>query len=118
MEERFKKIEDWAFSLRLRYRIGLALAINKHNVEPGALYAPLSAEFYFPLGDDASGLLAQQNRLSAGLGYVFNKIWRVEVRYARQGVRDTVDADFQTTNEFLEFRLKTALRIRDLIKSR
>jgi len=118
LEERFNKIEDWEFSLRLRYRIGLSWAINKYSVEPGALYAPFSAEFYFPLGEDASGFLAQQNRLTAGLGYVFNKIWRVEVRYARQRVRDTVDADFRDTREFIEVRLKTALRIRDLIKSR
>ena len=33
LEERFNKIEDWEFSLRLRYRIGLAWAINKYSVE-------------------------------------------------------------------------------------
>ncbi len=74
-------------------------------VEPGAFYLPLKAEFFVPLGDDIEELFTKQARYSAGLGYVFDKSWTTELRYARLRMRDTIGADLRTTDHFIELRV-------------
>jgi len=118
LEERFRRTEDSSFALRLRYRLAFAIPLNRYTVEPGAYYLPLKAEFYLPLGDDIEGLFAKQARYSAGLGYVFDKKWTIEMRYARLRMRDTIGADVQTTDHFIELRVKSSFRIVDLLKGR
>jgi hypothetical protein len=118
LEERFRRTEDWGFALRFRYRLAFAIPLNRHTIEARAFYLPVKAEFFVPLGDDAEELFAKQTRFSAGLGYVFDKSWTLEVRYAQLRMRDTIGADLQTTDHFIELRLKSSFRIVDLIKGR
>ncbi len=118
LEERFRRTEDWSFALRFRYRLAFSIPLNRYTVEPGAFYIPLKAEFFVPLGDDIEELFAKQARYSAGLGYVFDKSWTIELRYARLRMRDTIDADLQTTDHFIELRVKSSFRIVDLLKGR
>ena len=118
LEERFRRTEDWNFALRLRYRLAVSIPLNRHTVEPGAFYLPLKAEFFVPLGDDVEELFANQARYSAGLGYVFDKSWTAELRYAGHRLRDTIDANVRTTEHFIELRVKSSFRIVDLIKGR
>jgi len=56
--------------------------------------------------------------LTAGLGYVSGKSWTGELRYSLLRMRDTVDADLETTDHFIELRVKSSFRIVDLIKGR
>jgi len=118
LEERFKNTTDWSFAARLRYRLSFKIPINKYTLEPGGFYAPLQAEFYIPLGSEIQEFYAQQALYSAGIGYVFNKAWTLELRYARQNSRDTIGANLETTEQFIELRLKSSFRIVDLLKSR
>ena len=118
LEERFKNTNDWSFAARLRYRLSFKIPINKYTLEPGGFYIPLKAEFYIPLGSEIQDFYAQQARYSAGIGYVFNKQWTLELRYARQRLRNTVDENLQPTDQFIEIRLKSSFRIVDLLKSR
>ena len=118
LEERFRNTEDWEFALRLRYRLAFSIPLNRYTVEPGAFYLPLKAEFYVPLGDDVEELLANQARYGAGIGYVFDKSWRAELRYSQLRQRDTIDVGLETTDHYIELRVKSAFRIVDLIKGR
>ena len=118
LEERFQKTGDWGFALRLRYRLAFAFPINRYTVEPGAFFVPLKAEFYVPLGDDVEELFAKRARYTVGLGYVLNTSWTIELRYAWQQQRDTIGADLRTTDQFIEFRIKSSFRITDLLKGR
>ena len=118
LEERFKNTTDWSFAARLRYRLSFKIPINKYTLEPGGFYVPLKAEFYIPLGSEIQEFYAQQARYSAGIGYVFNKQWTLELRYARQQLRNTIDEGLRTTDQFIELRLKSSFRIVDLMKSR
>ena len=118
LEERFKRTTDWDFALRFRYRLAFAIPVNRYTVEPGAFFVPLKAEFYMPIGNEVEELFAKRARFTAGLGHVFSKSWTAVLRYAWQRSRDTIGADFQTTDQFIEFRIKTQVRIRDLLKSR
>lgn len=118
LEERFQKAGDWSFAVRLRYRLSFKFPINTYTLQPGGFYLPLKAEFYIPLGSEVQELFAKQARYSAGLGYVFNKSWTAELRYARQESRDTIGADVETTDHFIELRLKSSFRIVDLVKGR
>jgi hypothetical protein len=118
IEERFSRTGDWSFALRFRYRLAFKFALNRYTIEPGAFYIPVKAEFFVPLGDDLEELFTKQARYSAGLGYVFDKAWTLELRYARQELRDTIDADLRTTDHFIELRLKSSFRIIDLLKGR
>ena len=78
----------------------------------------LKAVFFVPLGDDIEELFTKQTRFTAGLGYVFDKAWTLEVRYAQLRMRDTIDADLRTTDHFIELRVKSSFRIVDLLKGR
>jgi hypothetical protein len=118
LEERFRRTDDWSFALRFRYRLAFAFALNRYTIEPGAFYIPVKAEFFVPLGDDVEELFAERARYSVGLGYVFDKAWTLELRYARQQFRDTIGANFRTTDHFIELRLKSSFRIIDLLKGR
>ena len=117
LEERFKNVDDYDMQLRGRYRLSFSYPINRYTVQVGAFYLPLSAEFYVD-GDDTEQYYAQKAQFSAGLGYVLDETWSLEFRLALEETRDTVDNDFQRSNYFFEFRVKTSILIRDLMKSR
>ena len=68
--------------------------------------------------EDIQELFSEQARVTAGLGYVLNEIWSVELRYTRQRSRDTITDDVHTTDNIIEMRFRTSIRIRDLLKSR
>ena len=118
LEERFRKTEDWSFALRFRYRLAISLPLNHSSVGPRTFYLPLKAEFFFPLGDDIEKLFAKQARYTAGVGYVFSKSWTIELRFAQQRLRDTIDADIRVTDHLVQLRVKSSFRIADLIRGR
>jgi len=119
IEERFRRNEDdRSFAFRFRYRMAFAFPFNRYTVEPGAFFAPARIEFYLPLGEDTETFFTQQLRFTVGIGYVFSTDWSAELHYAWQLSRDTIDQDLQLGKHFIEFRVATAVRIKDLIKVR
>lgn len=118
LEERFQKSDSWSFSLRGRYRLAFTVPFNRSTVEPGAFFLPMSAEFFINPQTNDQELFANKSRLTAGLGYVLNKTWTVELRYAWQKQRDTLGADFEANGNIIDLRFKTNVRIRDYLKSR
>lgn len=118
LDERFSKTGDWSFGLRSRYRLTFAFPINGYTVQPGVFYIPLKAELFVPLGDDVELLFAERVIYSAGLGYVFNSSWTLDLKYAWQHLRDTIDSDLRLTDHFIELRFKSSFRVDDLLKGR
>lgn len=119
LEERFQHTDDWDPSLRGRYRIAFAVPFNRHSIEPGAIFLPMSAEFFSDSVNGDQDPFSNKARLSFGLGYMLNKIWTVELRYAWQEQRDTTDGDnFEVDGHIIDLRLKTTVHIRDYLKSR
>jgi long-subunit fatty acid transport protein len=78
----------------------------------------LAAEFFADLIDEAPELFGNRSRLSVGLGYVINQNWTVDLRYHWQRSRSTIDEDFKTSGNVIDFTVKSSFRIRDLVKGR
>ena len=71
-------------------------------------------EGFADLGGEAAEFFAADARLTAGLGYVLSQHWGLEFRYTAQKSRDTVLDEFSTTDHILDFRIRSAVRIRDI----
>jgi len=93
------------------------VAINRKDLEPGAFYLYLGAEFFANLNDDDSRLVSDRNRCSISLGWLTTRKWTLELRYSCPENRDTATGDFRLTDEIVEVRVNTTLRIRDRMKA-
>jgi len=118
LEERFMRTTDWEFTFRLRYRLSTTFPINRYSLEPGAFFAPLNVEFFATPGDDIQELFSERARATVGLGYVLSQTWSFELRYTRQSSRSTRTAEYRSTDNIIDLRFRTSIRIRDLLKSR
>jgi hypothetical protein len=106
LEQRFQKLLDnskWSFATRLRYRVSTALEWQKTGLPfLKGLYIPLSVEFFFNFNE------AQRNndqvRISPGIGYKFNSLWRAEISIGYHNSTNTSSIE-QTTNDVV-FRLR------------
>ena len=117
LEERFSHTTDWGLALRFRYRLATSIPLNTHDLESGSFFLPLSVELFADVGEEAPEFFAATNRLSAGIGYVTNKRWTIDLRYVRQRSRDTLTDTFDTTDHIIYFSARTSVRIKDLLKS-
>ena len=118
LEERITEAVGWGFAMRLRYRLDTKIPVNKYTLEPGAFYVPLAIEFFADFLEETPEFFAKRNRASIGLGYVISKNWTVDLRYHRQKSRSTIDEDFKTSGNVIDFNVKSSFRIRDLVKGR
>jgi hypothetical protein len=118
LEERFTESDGWGFAMRIRYRLETKIPLNRYTLEPRSFYLPLAIEFFADLGDEAPEFFGSRNRASVGLGYVINQTWTVDLRYHRQASRSTIDDEFKTSGDVIDFTVKTSVRIRDLVKGR
>lgn len=118
LEERFQHSDDWETSLRGRYRLSFTIPINRYTVEPGTLYMPLEGELFWDITGDRAELFSNRHKVSAGLGFQFNKDWAVEARYLWQESRGTINEEFSLDDDIIELRIKSTIRIVDYLKSR
>ncbi len=117
-EERFIESDEWAFAMRLRYRLDTKIPLNKYTLEPGSFYLPLAIEYFADLLEEAPELFGNRYRATIGLGYVINTNWTVDLLFRRQKSRSTFDQGFETSGNVIEFSVKSSFRIRDLVKGR
>jgi len=118
LEERVTELDGWVFAMRLRYRLDTKIPLNTYTLEPGAFYVPLAIEFFADLVDEAPEFFAKRTRTTVGLGYVINKNWTLDLRYHRQRSRATIEGEFKTSTNVIDFSVKSSFRIRDLVKGR
>jgi len=108
--------DDWDYASRARYRMSTKIALNRKELEVGAFYTFLSAELFAPIDKDSSRLLTDRKRLTVGLGWVISPQWDAELRYVRQENKDTISRNFELSDNIVEFRVRTQIRIRDRMK--
>ena len=75
-------------------------------------------EFFADLIDEAPEFFAKRSRATIGLGYVMNKNWTLDLRFHRQRSRATIEEDFKTSTDVIDFTVKSSFRISDLVKGR
>jgi hypothetical protein len=117
LEQRWIRDRDTGqtdFGLRFRYRLATFIPLNRMTIEDHAIYVPLMSEWFSDLGSAVSEFFAARLRLTTGLGYVVSPNWTLEFRYTAQRSRDEVSNIFTTTDHIFDFRIRTALRIREL----
>jgi hypothetical protein len=112
-----RDLDETNFGLRLRYRLATFIPLNRAVIETKAWYLPVMGEAFADLGGDTPELFAARLRLSAGIGYVLSENWTLEFRYTAQKSRDTVSDRFTTTDNIFDLRIRTAVRIRDMVRS-
>ena len=90
------------FSIRARYRVGNDFYFPGKFFMRG-FYIPLYVELFFNLkrGAQFNDLL----RLTPGLGYTPNEIWRFQFDLSYHRTRDTVEEGFQTNDIVFRFRV-------------
>jgi hypothetical protein len=118
LEERFTEADGWSFAMRLRYRLDTKIPLNTYTLETGAFYVPLGFEVFADIIDEAPEFFAKRNRATIGLGYVINQKWTVDLRYHRQSSRSTIEEEFKTSTNVIDFSVRSSFRIRDLVKGR
>ena len=126
IQHRFRLEQRWTdkrdsgetdFGLRFRYRLAAFIPLNRSTIEEKAWYVPLMGEAFGDLGGDAPDYFAERLRLTVGLGYVLSSNWTLEFRYTAQKARDTVLNRFTTTDHIFDLRIRTAVPLRDLVRS-
>lgn len=105
------------FGWRFRYRLATFIPLNSSTIGDKSWYLPLMGEAFSDLGGDTPEFFAARLRLTAGLGYVISGNWTLELRYTAQKSRDTVLDRFTTTDHIFDLRIRTAVRIRDMLRS-
>jgi hypothetical protein len=88
IEERFMADN---VNVRFRYYLLLNLAINKHSIQKGAIYASLYNEIFL----NAKAPVFDRNRIYGGIGYVVNKNFRFELGSMAQVQESTTRSQFQ-----------------------
>jgi hypothetical protein len=95
-------------TLRFRARVELVYPITNRSIrDPKTLYALTDFEVFADLaGDEVQERFAGRNRFRIGLGWRFDQEWRTEFIYTRQGSRNTLEQDFETSDNIYRIRVK------------
>jgi hypothetical protein len=91
VEERFFKYTDKSTDqkTRLRLRVGGTFTLNNDFMRVRTWYIPFRLEFFFSVGGEAQEVSAEQNRLTVGIGYIFNSASRAEFALTAQNAENT-----------------------------
>jgi hypothetical protein len=118
LEERiFVREGETDFGLRVRYRLGTSIPLNAPTITDKTLYLPLSAEGFADFGGDLEETFADRLRVTAGLGYIMDDNWGLELTYTAQRSRGTTGEEFKTTDHIVRFRVSTTVKIKDLVST-
>lgn len=106
-----KETDQWSHSTRTRLRAETLTPINKPTMFSGdkLLYLILDAEAFIIHDKDIEERFANRFRFRSGLGYRVNYGLRVEFVYTLQESKNTIEDDFNTTDNIFRFRIKQYL---------
>ncbi|MGB5896408.1 MAG: DUF2490 domain-containing protein [Ignavibacteriaceae bacterium] len=98
LEERFFRYTDETTDqkTRLRLRIGGTFTLNNDFMRVRTWYIPFRLEFFFSVGGEAQEVSAEQNRLTVGIGYIFNSASRAEFALTAQNAENTLSFSSST----------------------
>jgi hypothetical protein len=90
---------------RLRLKVGGAFLLNSNELTGGTLYAPWYLEGFHNFNGEAFERSSEKDRISIGLGYVFDSAWRGDLVYIAQGAKDTLESGFDKTDNIFQLRV-------------
>jgi hypothetical protein len=101
----------WDRSMRGRIRAETIIPINKPTMFSGdkLWYSIIDAEAFLVMDQDVNERFANRLRFRTGIGYRLNYGMRLEFVYTLQRSKNTLDGDFETTDNIFRFRLKQYL---------
>ena len=104
---RYDNSGDWDTTWRYRNRLEAQIALNhEHLADPHTMYLLADAEAFVNLGRAAEERFNDNWRIRSGVGYRLRYEWRFELLYTLQLSKDTLLADFETSNHIVRLRLK------------
>ncbi len=90
---------------RLRLKGGGTFILNDEKITDETFYIPWYVEGFHSFDGEAFEHYAYNNRLSIGLGYVFNKQWRGEFDYILQGSRNTLEDGYIRADNIFQLKV-------------
>jgi len=109
LEQRFQfnnGTDEWSSQTRGRYRLGTRVPLNHYTIIDKTFYMPLWAEIFRNAWGDLSERFASRLRLTAGLGYRFDKRWRLEFEYTYQSSRSFQEEKFRGSDNLFHLKLR------------
>lgn len=93
-------------SVRFRNRFEFLVPLNKEKLTiDGARYVLADWEWFIPL-EDPTERFANKQRIRTGFGYRRSFAWRVEALYIWTRSRQTIDEEFDTSDNIIDIRVK------------
>ncbi|MCW2117909.1 DUF2490 domain-containing protein [Flavobacterium sp. 7A] len=74
----------WKLRHRVRYRFRTQVPLNKNKMEDKTLFLAVADEIFINVGNRVAANIFDQNRLSAALGWRFNKESNIQIGYLNQ----------------------------------
>ena len=110
LERRFFRYTDESTDqkTRLRFRIGGRFTLNNDFMRVRTWYVPFRAEIFLDVGGEAQEVTADQNRIMAGIGYIFNSASRAEFNLTVQNSENTISFS-SSTDLILHFTFRQYL---------
>jgi hypothetical protein len=92
-------------TVRFRDRVEMSFPLNRPRVtDNGALYVPADAEWFWTHHHPPERF-ATKERVRVGLGYRWNRAWRVETLYVWDRSRDSAHSGFSTDANVVNIRV-------------
>lgn len=79
-----REIESWDFQNRIRYQLQATLPLRGQTLDDGEPYLVFFDELFIGFGKNVGQNVFNQNRISGGIGYQFNKAFKLELAYLNQ----------------------------------
>jgi hypothetical protein len=100
--------EKWENSHRSRIRTEIIVPVNKKSMFAGnqLWYGILDTEYFLVFDQDLEERFANRFRFRSGIGYRFSNSFRFEFVYTMQQSKNTIDGNFNTTDNIFRFRVK------------
>ncbi len=99
-----ENLNTWRFRGRLELVYPLT---NPSQRDPKTLYGLTDFEVFADLaGDEVEERFAYRNRFRLGLGWRHDLEWRIELIYTRQNSKNTLEDDFEKSDNILRIRIK------------
>jgi hypothetical protein len=106
-----QETSEWNQSMRGRIRAETIIPINKPTMFSGdqLWYSIIDAEAFVVMDQDVNERFANRLRFRTGIGYRISYGARLEFVYTLQRSRNTLEADFESTDNIFRFRIKQYL---------
>ncbi|MDX1350789.1 MAG: DUF2490 domain-containing protein [Putridiphycobacter sp.] len=104
-ENNEKEVQGYKFRQRVRYRFQLSVPLLKNTTKQEMVYATVSDEVFLGFGKNIAKNVLDQNRIYFGLGWKFNKHYKLEAGYLNHYMikNDGVHAELNHTAQLSAF---------------